>query len=185
MQSKGIIDEMMEFNKKFVEDQQYTEYETSKFPEKKLLIFSCMDTRLIELLPRALNIKNGDAKIIKNAGAVLTHPFGSMMRSIVVAIYELKVDEILVVGHDKCGMSNTDSQGIIEKMKNCGIKEETISTINGTGIDLDKWLHGFNDVEESVLDSMNMIRNHPLVHHKIKIHGLVMNPDTGEVRRVD
>lgn len=181
---KSIIDEIMDFNEGFVANEEYTEYETSKFPRKKVLIFSCMDTRLIELLPRALNIKNGDAKIIKNAGAVITHPFGSIMRSIVVAIYELKVEEVIVVGHDKCGMSNTDSQGMLEKMKNCGIKEETMETINNSGIDLDKWLHGFNDVSESVLESVKMIENHPLIHNEIKIHGLVMNPETGEVRKV-
>lgn len=37
----------------------------------KLAIVSCMDTRLTELLPRALGLKNGDAKIIKVAGGTL------------------------------------------------------------------------------------------------------------------
>ena len=38
-----------------------------------------MDTRLTELLPKALDLKNGDAKIIKNAGGTVIHPFGSAM----------------------------------------------------------------------------------------------------------
>ena len=42
-----------------------------------------MDTRLMELLPKALNLKNGDAKIVKNAGATIMHPFGSIIRSII------------------------------------------------------------------------------------------------------
>ena len=33
-----------------------------------------MDTRLVELLPAALGIKDGDVKMIKNAGAVITDP---------------------------------------------------------------------------------------------------------------
>jgi len=37
-----------------------------------------MDTRLLELLPAALGLKNGDAQIIKNAGGVIAHPFGTL-----------------------------------------------------------------------------------------------------------
>ena len=63
-----MINEVMEYNKKFVEDKAYEPYLTSKYPDKKLAILTCMDTRLTELLPAALGLKNGDAKIIKNAG---------------------------------------------------------------------------------------------------------------------
>ncbi|MCY9444161.1 carbonic anhydrase, partial [Bacillus spizizenii] len=42
-------------------------YKTTKFPSKKLVIVTCMDTRLTELLPQAMGLKNGDAKIVKNA----------------------------------------------------------------------------------------------------------------------
>ena len=65
-----MINEIMEYNKKFVENKAYEPYLTSKYPDKKLAILTCMDTRLIELLPAALGLKNGDAKIIKNAGSV-------------------------------------------------------------------------------------------------------------------
>ena len=71
----------------------------------KMVIISCMDTRLVELLPKAMNMRNGDVKIIKVAGAVISHPFGSIMRSILVAVYELGADEVCVVGHHDCGMA--------------------------------------------------------------------------------
>ena len=58
----------------------YEKYAASKYPNKKLAILSCMDTRLTELLPAALGLKNGDAKIIKNAGGIIADPFGSVMR---------------------------------------------------------------------------------------------------------
>ena len=45
-----------------------------------------MDTRLTELLPAALGLKNGDAKIIKNAGGLVISAFDSAMRSLIVAI---------------------------------------------------------------------------------------------------
>lgn len=63
---------------------------------------TCMDTRLVELLPAALGLKNGDVKIIKNAGAVISNPFGSAVLSLLIAIFELGVEEIMVIGHTDC-----------------------------------------------------------------------------------
>lgn len=82
-----MVEEIIAFNKQFVENKGYEKYITNKYPDKKLAILSCMDTRLTELLPAALGLRNGDAKIIKNAGAVISHPFGSVIRSLLVAIY--------------------------------------------------------------------------------------------------
>ena len=92
-----MIDDILEFNKKFVESKGYEKYITNKYPDKKIAILSCMDTRLTELLPAALGIRNGDVKIIKNAGGVISHPFGSVIRSLMVAIYELGVKEVCLL----------------------------------------------------------------------------------------
>ena len=83
-----MIDEIIEYNKTFVARKGYEPYVTDKYPDKKLAVLSCMDTRLTELLPAALGLKNGDAKIIKNAGGLVISPFDSAMRSLVVAVYE-------------------------------------------------------------------------------------------------
>ena len=83
-----IIEEIIRHNKSFVANKEYEKYLTSKYPDKRLAILSCMDTRLTELLPAALGLKNGDAKIIKNAGGLVINPFDSAMRSLLVAIYE-------------------------------------------------------------------------------------------------
>ena len=92
-----VIDEILAYNKKFVEEKRYEQYAASKYPNKKIAIITCMDTRLVELLPAALGFKNGDVKIIKNAGGVVSNPFGSVIRSLLVAIIELGVEE--VIGH--------------------------------------------------------------------------------------
>lgn len=103
-----MVEEILAYNRKFVEEKRYEPYRTSKYPEKKLAVLTCMDTRLTELLPAALGLKNGDAKIIKNAGGVITHPYGSVVRSLLVAILELGVEEIMVVGHTDCGVQGMD-----------------------------------------------------------------------------
>lgn len=178
------LEEMVVFNKEFVNNEEYKKYETSKYPDKKMVILSCMDTRLISLLPKALNLKNGDAKIVKNAGAVITHPFGSIMRSILVAVYELQADEVFVIGHKGCGMSSLEAGPILEKMYAREINESTVTTLKHAGIDIDQWLHGFDCVEESVKESVNQIRNHPLMSKDIRIHGLIMDPLTGGIQVV-
>ncbi|HHV11768.1 MAG TPA: carbonic anhydrase [Clostridiales bacterium] len=179
-----MIDEILKYNKEFVGQKQYEAYVSSKYPNKKIAILSCMDTRLTELLPAALGLKNGDVKLIKNAGAVISSPFGSVMRSLVVAIYDLNVDHILVIGHHDCGMQSLDSKRILKKMKDRGITEETIKLIKYCGIDFDSWLSGFESAEESVKTTVGIIENHPLIPKDVKIYGLVIDPTTGKLESV-
>ncbi|MBQ5551537.1 MAG: carbonic anhydrase, partial [Bacteroidales bacterium] len=84
-----MIDSILNYNREFVAKKGYEKFVTSKYPDKKLAVLSCMDTRLTELLPAALGLRNGDAKIIKNAGGLVISPFDSAMRSLLVAVYEL------------------------------------------------------------------------------------------------
>ena len=175
------LQEILDYNRSFVENREYDKYITSKEPNKKLVILSCMDTRLTELLPKALNLKNGDVKLIKNAGASIMHPFGSIIRSIVVAVYEFDADEVMVIGHYGCGMSNLNAEKTLEKAVARGISQEVISTLSHAGIDVKGWLHGFDSVEESVKESVELIKNHPLIPKDIKVHGLIIDPETGKL----
>lgn len=178
------LQEILDYNKCFVENREYVKYKASKKPNKKMVILSCMDTRLTELLPKALNLKNGDVKLIKNAGASVMHPFGSIIRSIIVAVYEFEADEILVIGHHGCGMSNLNVDSLLEKALARGISKDIITTLCNAGINVPNWLHGFNSVEESVKESVKLIKNHPLIPKDVKIHGLIIDPETGKLEIV-
>lgn len=180
----SLLNEILEYNDQFVQEKEYEKYQTDKFPDKKMVVMSCMDTRLVELLPKAMNLKNGDIKHIKTAGAVVSHPFGSAMRSILVAVHELRAEEVFVVGHYDCGMSSINADAMIEKMTRRGISAETIRTMEYSGINLKSWLRGFDDVSESVKNSVEIIRNHPLIPKDISVHGLVISPETGKLDMV-
>lgn len=179
-----MINEILEFNRKFVAERGYEKYVTSKYPDKKLAILSCMDTRLTELLPAALGIKNGDAKLIKNAGGTILNPFDSNIRSLLVAIYELGVNEIMVIAHTTCGACHMDGGEMIELMKQRGITETTLETIRHCGIHLDEWLEGFHDTEESVRKTVDCIRNHPLVPGDVNVRGFIIDSVTGELTSI-
>ncbi|KMY49774.1 beta-class carbonic anhydrase [Peribacillus loiseleuriae] len=176
-----LLSEIFEYNKQFVENKEYEKYETTKFPNKKMVILTCMDTRLVELLPQAMNLKNGDVKLIKNAGAIVSHPFGSVMRSILVAIYELGAKEVAIVGHHGCGMKGLEPNSFLEKCGQAGLDETIITTLINAGIDIKSWLTGFQSVEESVEQSVKMVKNHPMFPKNISVHGLVICPETGKL----
>ncbi|WP_000173391.1 beta-class carbonic anhydrase, partial [Bacillus thuringiensis] len=179
-----LLENILTHNETFVQKQEYEPFATTKFPNKKLLIVTCMDTRLLTLLPQALGLQNGDAKVIKNAGAVISHPFGSMMRSIILGIYELQVEEICVIGHEDCGMAGLQAEPLLEKVKQQGIDSTCLHTLQHAGIDLSAWLTGFRNVQESVQHSVDMIRQHPLLPSYVPVHGLVIHPKTGSLEVV-
>jgi carbonic anhydrase len=179
-----MLEEILNFNENFVAEKKYEEFTTTKFPNKKMVILTCMDTRLVELLPRALNVRNGDVKIVKNAGALIMHPFGSIMRSLLVAVYQLKAEEVVIIGHYDCGMSGMKPDIVIEEMKNRGVSQETLETLNYSGIDVKEWLHGFENVQDSVAHSVEIVKNHPLMPKDVPVHGLVIDPSTGRLDQI-
>ncbi len=179
------LQEILAYNKKFVSEKAYESFVTSRYPDKKLAILSCMDTRLTALLSAAMNIKNGDVKIIQNAGAVVSHPFGSVMRSLLLAVFEFGVEEILVVGHYACGMQSLDADALMRKMMDRGISRSHFEMIHYCGTDLKAWLSGFDDVRVSVSSTVNTIRRHPLMPEDVMIYGLIIDPQTGRLDPIE
>ena len=179
-----MIDQIIEFNKTFVAQKAYEKYITDKYPNKRLAVLSCMDTRLTELLLAALGLKNGDAKIIKNAGGLIISPFDSAMRSLLVAIYELGVNEIMVVAHSNCGACHMSYEHFHHEMLARGISEERLETIRNCGIDLNRWLEGFKDTPTSVRKTMKTIKTHPLVPDDIVVRGFIIDSVTGALEEI-
>ena len=179
-----MIDQIIAYNKTFVAQKGYEKYLTDKYPDKRLAVLSCMDTRLTELLPAALGLKNGDAKIIKNAGGLVISPFDSAMRSLIVAIYELGVDEIMVVAHSNCGACHMSYDHFHHLMLERGITDHTLDTIRRCGIDLDQWLEGFKDTPQSVRHTVKTIKTHPLVPADVVVRGFIIDSTTGQLEEV-
>ncbi len=178
------IDEIKAYNKKFVEEKKYEKYHISKMPKKKIAILTCMDARLTQLLPAALNFKNGDVKIVKNAGALISHPFGSVMRSLLIAIYDLEVEKILVIGHYDCGVQSVNPTEITRKMLERGVSKEDIAFMEYMGCDINEWFIGFEDPEISVRETVNLIKKHPLIPKDVFVGGYLMDPETGRLDEV-
>ncbi|MCO4326366.1 carbonic anhydrase [Staphylococcus agnetis] len=179
-----LLDSILEFNKSFVDNKEYEAYETSKQPSKKAVLLTCMDTRLQDLSTKALGFNNGDLKVVKNAGATISHPYGSTMRSLIVGIYALGAEEIIIMGHKDCGMGNLNVDDVIDTMKSRGVNQQVFDILRHSGIDVSHFLKGFDDVYENVRQNIQMIYDHPLFDRKVPVHGLVIEPHTGELELV-
>ena len=103
----ALLEQILEENAKFTaslpESYLHRNDKVSKYPARKLAIYTCMDTRLVDFLEPAMGIARGEAKVIKAAGNMITGPFDEVIRSLMVAVYELGVNEIMVVGHKHAG----------------------------------------------------------------------------------
>ena len=176
-----MIEEIFRFNRRNVETNENEKYNTTKYPDKKIAIVTCMDTRLVELLPAALGIKNGDVKMIKNAGGTITNPFDSTVRSLLVAIYELGVTEVMIIGHTGCGVQGMNANEMLNLMRSRGISDEHINLMMHCGIDLKSWLHGFEDTHAAVEETVDLVRNHPLIPTDVTVKGYIMDSLTGEL----
>ncbi len=177
-----MIDQILQYNREFVAEKAYEPFITDKFPAKKLAVLTCMDTRLTELLPRALGLRNGDAKIIKNAGGLILSETDSAIRSLLVAIYELGVQEVMVVHHSSCGACHMTYSEFKPHMLAHGIPEETLAAWEAKG--LAGWLEGFHDTEASVRRTVAAVVNHPLVPKDVVVRGFIIDSVTGELSEV-
>ncbi|BBN99526.1 beta-class carbonic anhydrase [Sporolactobacillus terrae] len=175
------LEDLLSFNQKFVAEHAYRSYEAPSRPTKKMTIVSCMDCRLIELLPKALNVKNGDAIMLKTAGGMVESPYSNTMKSILVSLYELGSEAVYIIGHTDCGMHGLKSDKMIQDIKARGIMDKQFAEV---GIDVREWLNGFQTVENEVQKSVSIVKSHPLLPEDTPVIGLVIDPKTGELKQV-
>ncbi|ACV24471.1 beta-class carbonic anhydrase [Methanocaldococcus fervens] len=143
-------------------------------PRKKLAIVTCMDARLVNFLSEKLGIKKGDAKVIKNAGNVITE---DVIRSLVVAIYCLDVERVMVVGHTDCGMKSVDAEEIKKKMLERGANPYFTPNLKC-------WLNKIDDEEKNVIEGVNIIKNHPAIPKDVTVEGYIIDVETGELKKL-
>jgi carbonic anhydrase len=136
-------------------------------PRRKVAVLSCMDTR-IDLFPM-LGIERGDAHIIRNAGALVTE---DVIRSLSASQRLLGTEEVVVVMHDGCGLHGAS-------------EDEFAQSLAADGV-LPSWrLGAFDDVEETLRNSLARLRSSPELPARGHIRGFVFDPETGELREVD
>jgi carbonic anhydrase len=174
----SLLDEVLAHNARFVAER---ERPVTKSPAKRIALFTCMDTRLVEFLEPAMGLKRGDAKVIKSAGNTLVDPHGSVIRSLVVAIFALDCEEIYVIGHRDCGMAQIDEAELERKMLARGVPASAIAALQPS---LRDWLGAFHDPVSNVAHVVQRIRENPLIPSDVPVHGLIFDPTDGRLELV-
>lgn len=135
-------------------------------PTRNLAVVACMDARVD--VYRILGLQHGEAHVIRNAGGIVTD---DVIRSLVVSQRKLKTDEIVLIHHTACGMRGLDEDGLRDQLR-----EET-------GQATDMSFGAFDDVEQSVADSMAALRKNPFIEARV-IRGFVYDLETGLLNEV-
>ncbi len=179
-----MIDEILKHNEDFVNNGSYLHYSAGKYPRKtgSSLLHGHPSGRTAS---GCLGIKDGDVKMIKNAGAVITDPFDTTVRSLIIAVLELGVEEIMVITHTNCGVASITPGTIRSHLAARGIAKETINRMEAEGLDFNLWFQGFETPQEEAERTVSLLRTHPLLPRDVKINGFVIDVVTGRLEPVN
>lgn len=137
-------------------------------PKTKVAIVTCMDSRLH--VAQALGLALGDAHILRNAGGRVTD---DMIRSLVISQQQLGTREIVVLHHTDCGAQTFTNPEFHEQLQ------------RDLRVDVsDKDFLPFTDIEESVREDMQLLKDSPLIPEEVIINGAVYDVDTGRMTEV-
>lgn len=174
---------IIEHNKEYVAAHpELAETGLTSHPTKKLAIVTCMDTRLVGMMEDALGFDRGEIIVIKTAGNSVTQPIDAVVQSLLVATYGMGIQNVLVIGHENCGMIDFSAEQFMKDMKDAGINEDAIRMI---APGLINWMDTFHQSEDNVHYTVNFLRKHPLFPRGMGFYGGMMDPNTGEFRLID
>jgi carbonic anhydrase len=156
---------MLEENERFAEV--FDRSRLTAAPLSALAIVACMDARIE--VEDALGLRVGDAHIIRNAGALATE---DVVRSLVVSQQLLGTQEIVIVGHTRCGLDGATEEGLRALVR------------QSTGNETDLVFGAFEDLVATLREQAGILRTHPALQ-RVPVHAFVYEVGTGHLRPVD
>ena len=160
------FDTMLEANSKYAAG--FAQGGLGMPPARSVAVVACMDARLHPA--KFLGLNEGDAHVIRNAGGRASD---DAIRSLIISSRLLGTREFAVIHHTDCGMltfSNDDLRG----------KLEAETGADASDIDF----LPFGDLEQSVRDDVQTLRNSPLLLRDVPITGTVYDVKSGRVTPV-
>ncbi|PEA57873.1 MULTISPECIES: carbonic anhydrase [Bacillus] len=152
---------------------------------KKVLLLTDIEHGIEPSIQQVTNIQQENMLTIHSYDSVIVHPYGDIMRSIIIAIYQENVKEIFVVGIEDKETDVVNLQIQRDSIKNNRELDYLFENcmpefLSGS---LDEWLSGKENVSENIEKSIDMICHHPLVPSDVKVHGFIIDR-TGEKETV-
>src|SRR6478752_6211828 len=156
-------------------------------PARRFAILTCMDARLDPA--KYAGLSEGDAHVIRNAGGRASD---DAIRSLVISYKLLGTQEFFVVHHTDCGMEFfTDDviRGLLaNSLETAALGPDGFTDVgegpgSAEGAHIN-WLT-IADAEQSVVDDVARIRNHPLVPASIPVYGYIYDVRSGRLVEVE
>lgn len=150
-------------------------------PQLNLAIITCMDSRVTSDI---FGLAVGDAMVIRNAGNRISY---DVLRSLLLAVYELGVTKILLCGHSGCGtvLGQKKALEVLQKVSEQSHVpvEQLIRELGGP----DSWsaLGAIEDIYENVRKGLEILRQSNLFPQSVQFCGAVYQVETGETEFLD
>jgi carbonic anhydrase len=161
----SVTDELIQNNESYAAN--FDKGELPLPPGKQVAVVACMDARLIPT--RALGLNEGDAHVIRNAGGRAQ----DALRSLVISQRLLGTKEVLVIHHTDCGMLTFSNDDLYAKVQ---------EDLGADASDID--FLPFPDLEQSVRDDVQFLKDSPLIPDDISVRGFVYDVKDGKVTEV-
>jgi carbonic anhydrase len=180
-----VLDEVLDANEKYAAAFG-ARSELALPPARRFAVLTCMDARLDPA--KFAGLSEGDAHVIRNAGGRASD---DAIRSLVISYKLLGTQEWFVIHHSDCGMeffTNDVMAGLLaQSLETAALGADGFYDVGAgpgspAGKDID-WLT-ISDREQSVVNDVRTIRNHPLVPARIPIYGYVYDVKTGRLNEV-
>jgi carbonic anhydrase len=156
-------------------------------PARRFAILTCMDARIDPA--KLAGLSEGDAHVIRNAGGRASD---DAIRSLVISYKLLGTQEFFVIHHTNCGMALFTDE-IMRDLLASSLETATVDDSGWHDIgegpgssagDAIDWLT-FRDLQQSVIDDVTRIREHPLVPERIPIYGFLYDVSSGRLIEVE
>jgi carbonic anhydrase len=161
----SVTDELIQNNESYAAN--FSKGDLPMPPGKQVAVVACMDARLIPT--RALGLDEGEAHVIRNAGGRAQ----DALRSLVISQRLLGTKEVLVIHHTDCGMLTFSNDDLYAKVQ---------EDLGADASDID--FLPFPDLEQSVRDDVQFLKNSPLIPDDVSVRGFVYDVKTGKVTEV-
>jgi len=104
-----VVDEIREANLSYASE--FEKGDLPMPPGRKFAVVTCMDARLDPA--KFLGLDEGDAHVIRNAGAVVTD---DALRSLIISHHLLGTQEAVVIAHTDCGMLTFEDEELQDRL---------------------------------------------------------------------
>ncbi|WP_432741148.1 carbonic anhydrase [Methylobacter sp. G7] len=180
-----ILNEVLAANRDYVND--FGDKSALPMPPgRHFAILTCMDARLDPA--KYAGLSEGDAHVIRNAGGRASD---DAIRSLVISYKLLGTREWFVIHHTDCGME-TFTDDIMRGLLGSSLKTSSVDADGwhdcneGPGSAEAKYIDWLTikDQQESVLEDVTRIKNHPLVPSGIPVYGYIYDCKSGRLIEV-